>query len=191
MGSITKYSARAFKVLALASLVSLGLVGCLRHRNATQADSIASAAPSLGKIRASYRVSLSKYKVHFIQNGQVVHVIIPSDRLYKDGSANLRDGEGVILATIAHYIATYNTIYVQIASYTDNKLPAPVRLALSDRRAQVVGDRIWANGIDARVVTASGLGSANKIDSNRYDLGRRYNRRVVITFKFISDHYSL
>jgi|GEM_PF-1801518 len=179
---------RLFALFGFLSMATFSLPACSKK---SKAPEVSMAAPSIGRIRASYRIALAQYGVHVVKVGQVVRVFIPTDTLFVAGSANLRPGQGILLATIARYIGTYKTIYVKVAAYTDDYLPAPIRLALSDKRAEVVGNRIWVNGIDSRIVTALGKAARNPVDSNAYKSGRRHNRRVEITFKYFADRYQL
>lgn len=187
----TRKWSKPVRFLALLGFLSVATFNVSACSKKSKPADVATAAPSIERIRASYRIALAQYGVHIVKVGQVVRVFVPTDTLFVSGSANLRPGQGILLATIARFIGTYKTIYVKVAAYTDDSLPAPIRLALSDKRAEVVGNRIWVNGIDSRIVTALGKGAHNSVDSNAYQTGQRRNRRVEITFKYFADRYQL
>lgn len=53
-------------------------------------------------------------------------------------------------------------------------------MGLSDRRAGAVRDYLVAGGLPASILTASGKGEAEPVDTNATAEGRANNRRVVI-----------
>ncbi len=75
---------------------------------------------------------------------------------------------------------------VEIAGHTDNIGTAAYNVTLSQRRAEAVKDFLTKKGIDARRITAVGLGKTKPLASNDDEEGgRELNRRVE--FKVVSN----
>ncbi|MNC85266.1 Peptidoglycan-binding protein ArfA [compost metagenome] len=72
---------------------------------------------------------------------------------------------------------------IAIEGHTDNVGQAPANKALSEQRARSVMNAIVAAGIDAKQLTASGLGQERPIADNRSEDGRAKNRRVELVKK--------
>ena len=121
-----------------------------------------------------------------IRVGETVRVIIPSDRLFEPGTANLN--ESGYLANTAHFISTLNTISIKVSAYSDtaNKVGAPGerKVALTSKQAEVVQSYLWSKGIDSRFIYAKGYGAKDAVAWNGTTLGRSFNRRVEISFNF-------
>ena len=121
-----------------------------------------------------------------VRVGETVRVIIPSDRLFEPGTANLK--ETGYLANTAHLISTLNTISIKVAAYSDSEnsvgAPGEHKEALTSRQADVVQSYLWSKGIDSRFIYAKGYGAKDAIAWNGTTLGRSFNRRVEISFNF-------
>jgi outer membrane protein OmpA-like peptidoglycan-associated protein len=77
----------------------------------------------------------------------------------------------------------YEVVDVKIAGYTDNVGLPERNMALSREWAQIITNQLWANGLDARVVYATGYGDLDPIGDNETVVNRAVNRRIEITLK--------
>jgi outer membrane protein OmpA-like peptidoglycan-associated protein len=82
------------------------------------------------------------------------------------------------LDKIADILVTYGGLYPHLNGYTDNVGGDTYNLQLSWRRAEAVREYLICQGLPAASLTATGLGKANPVASNRTAEGRRQNRRV-------------
>lgn len=73
-------------------------------------------------------------------------------------------------------------ININIRGYTDNSGSKTVNDSLSNARAMNVKDQLISNGYPADKITVNAFGSEVAKASNDTEEGRKYNRRVEITF---------
>ena len=72
---------------------------------------------------------------------------------------------------------------VSVSGYTDDRGAADYNKQLSERRAKSVADYLVSRGLNADMVSSTGMGEANPVASNDTAEGRRANRRVEIDLK--------
>ena len=83
-----------------------------------------------------------------------------------------------LLENLKKYI-DQNNYEVTIISYTDSKGSEKYNIALSQRRAEAVRDKLIEFGLEAdRIVGLVAMGEANPIATNDTEEGRLQNRRV-------------
>lgn len=131
---------------------------------------------------AEFTVVLSKEGVEVENIGETMRIVIPSDRLFNPGSANINPLEGArILNMVAEFMEMLETTRAEVSGYT-NKEPSPIlNQALSERQAQVVLDYLWTLGLDARVLYARGFGANKPLARNRVAW---INRRIEINVRY-------
>jgi type VI secretion system protein ImpK len=111
-------------------------------------------------------------------------IAIRGDGLFDSGSATTRTAYLPVLTRIAQVLDRVEGNIV-ITGHTDDQ---PIRdrrfasnLALSQARADAVGQQLLAAGLDpSRQVTIAGRGDELPVDTNRSAAGRAHNRRVEI-----------
>jgi chemotaxis protein MotB len=120
-----------------------------------------------------------------------IEVAIPSDVMYKSGSASPEVGsEGLEYAKrLAEFLAE-NDYFVSVVGHTDNQKISP-KLAkkyrsnweLAGARAAGVARFLVTNGMDPTQLVASSRGKFDPVASNDTPEGRAQNRRIQIILR--------
>jgi OOP family OmpA-OmpF porin len=106
------------------------------------------------------------------------HAIL-RDLDFATGSAQLGEADFASLAELAAYLAAYPDRSVALVGHTDSAGALDTNIALSQRRARSVLERlVTQHGVNRRQLTAEGMGYLAPIASNRTETGRDANRRV-------------
>ena len=107
-------------------------------------------------------------------------IVLGAELLFETNKATLRIEHFATLNSIVHYIAAHPERSVKISGHTDNTGNERHNVTLSKRRADVVAEYLVSNGVNIDRVKTFGLGSANPIEANATDEGRKKNRRVEL-----------
>lgn len=198
------------KRMAYISLFSLALSGCLRPpyndfeaptpmgRTAVGAGigavtgsivgntavgmAIGSAA---GSAAAAYHSNvlirdLRKADIEFMQYGDTMMLIIPTDHYFIFNTPKLNDlcfkGLNDIIRLLKYYPCS--TIYV--AGFTDNVGPRRNKKRMSQAQAEAMLTFLWANDIRSARLNAEGYGDTNDVADNHLIRGSALNRRIEI-----------
>ena len=115
------------------------------------------------------------------QQLDVVGHAILHDLDFTIGSAELSDAAFASLAELAAYLAAYPDRSVALVGHTDSAGALDINIALSQRRARSVLDRlVTGHGVNRRQLAAEGMGYLAPIASNQTETGRDANRRVEV-----------
>jgi chemotaxis protein MotB len=124
-----------------------------------------------------------------------IEVAIPSDVMYKSGSASPEVGsEGLEYAKrLAEFLAE-NDYFVSVVGHTDNQKISP-KLAkkyrsnweLAGARAAGVARFLVTNGMDPTQLVASSRGKFDPVASNDTPEGRAQNRRIQIILRSLPE----
>lgn len=140
------------------------------------------------KVRQFELATLSSMGVQVFVQGETVKIILPDQALFEVYSANLRYDARFLLDHVSNLIKTYTVVNVKVKAYSDSEAwpgaPYDQKLALTNRQAEVVASYLWASGVDMRLVTAKGYSAKQPVAWNVTPLGRSFNRRVEVTFRF-------
>lgn len=162
------------------------LMGC--SSSTPPKPAVVAAKPTISQVRKTNLRELHKAHVRTIKLGETYRLIIPSDALFQGQSVNIRSSYAPVLKTVADLAKTYRTEAIKVAAYSDSQRllhsPAGRKQALTTRQAQVVVNTLWNQGIDTRVLYASGGSHRQPVAWNGTKQGREYNRRVEISFRF-------
>ena len=104
--------------------------------------------------------------------------------LFKSGKADVSPKSFDLISLLAS-AARKCGAKIEIAGHTDNKGEAKINLALSERRARSVKERLIASGVAAVQLTAIGYGDKQPIADNNDADGREKNRRIE--FRVVGD----
>ncbi len=107
-------------------------------------------------------------------------VRVQSEVLFAVGSSTLSAPGRAKLKDVAAILTEYPVSDVYVRGYTSSEGSDQSNFELSLRRAQVVGNELVANGVNASRVNAHGMGSSDPIADNGTEAGRVQNRRVEI-----------
>ncbi len=174
-------------ILRLASILLIGaaivfLAGCTKRTPVAPHSRTSKLTPA-GLRQNDFHV-LRENGIQVIKLGQTVRLVIPSDRLFRPASANLRPSYQPVLNKVAKLLNAYHIVTVKVAAYSDNHRDGSHKKALTGRQAQAVQSSLSDRRIKARLIYAGGRGSKNPVAWNGHPRGRQCNRRVEISFRF-------
>ena len=163
----------------LVIFISFTLFGCAQSQDQKNNDLLVVRVP-----RKKIINSLIKDDVNFYQQGQTITFIIPATKLFTKGSLNDVYKSEQLYKHLAKAINTYKVETLNIES---NTLGADSDFAkdFSNRRAQIVQEKLVRDGLKAAVVFSSGkstkeIKSYNTIDKGDYiKIEFRYLRIIV------------
>lgn len=101
---------------------------------------------------------------------------------YQSNTAELSKASKKRLAQIGEFLKhSPNIEAIEINAYTDSYGGFWPNMDLSKKRAQVIKEYLASVGVDKNRVVVTGFGEKRHVASNKTELGRATNRRVVIT----------
>ena len=115
--------------------------------------------------------------------GDQILIVFPSYRLFQAMTAELKPGGYDTLALVTQYVNQYTKMLVKVSAYTDDSGSRRVDLALSQQQADKVEKILLLDGIDARLLYASGYGGAHLVERNSEDWDGSDNYRIEITLE--------
>jgi OOP family OmpA-OmpF porin len=102
---------------------------------------------------------------------------------FDTGKWDLKADGRATVAEIVTLLKGAPTLRIAIEGHTDNVGQAAANKALSEKRAQSVMAAVVAGGIDAKRLSAAGVGQERPVADNRSEEGRAKNRRVELVRK--------
>lgn len=123
---------------------------------------------------------LHKQAIEVVEYGDLITVIVPTDRYYIFNTSHLNDICYAGLNNVANLIRLQGCSTVYVAAFTDNVGSIPHQNKLSTAQAQTMLTFLWANGFKAEKLTAIGYGKLHSVGDNNIIHGSAYNRRVEI-----------
>ncbi len=116
------------------------------------------------------------------KRGRSTRLVLPLRGLFKQRLTTLAPGKEAALDPIASLAEKYSTYPVQVIGHTDNRGRHDQLVAISLARAQSVLNALVARNVDAKRLTAGGLGPDEPVSENRTSTGRAQNNRIEIVF---------
>ena len=130
---------------------------------------------------AKLRAELQGTGVSVTRIGDNITLNMPGNVTFDTDSAALRPQFFGVLNSVGKVLTEYNKTVVEVAGHTDSTGSDSHNMALSQRRANTVGEYLYTQGImDQRIMTV-GMGEHHPIADNSTTEGRQLNRRVEIT----------
>ena len=129
---------------------------------------------------AELRAQLQGTGVSVTRNGSQIILNMPSNITFASDQDQVIPGFYPTLNSVALVLNKYNQTLVDIYGHTDSDGDDGYNLALSQRRAQSVGDYLRTQSVDPRRFLVTGIGEARPIASNATREGKALNRRVEI-----------
>ena len=126
---------------------------------------------------------LQKNDIQFVQYGDTMVLIVPTDHYYEFNSPKLNELCFEGLNNIVKLLKLYKCSTVNVAGFTDNVGSKPHKKLLSQARAETMLTFLWANNISARRLSAEGYGDQFAIGDNHLIHGSAYNRRIEIQWE--------
>jgi len=173
----------AIKHLTCLIMITGMLSGC-SHKNLLDSDAcgkplIYSRAEKANLARNTIR-ELGRHAIQFIQRGDRITLIIPTDRYYIFNSPDLNDLEYPTLNNVGKLINLFPCSRVTVASFSDDVGKRVIREKLTKARAETMLTLLWSKGIPAQLLTTESFGSHFAIGNNKIIHGSAYNRRIEI-----------
>lgn len=141
------------------------------------------------KAKPSSRAAIRRLQqegVQVLQLGDTVKVVLPTDKFFEVGSAELLSEQNRALDEVGSLLLSYEDVPIAIEGYTDDILSPKHGVELSARQAQRIASYMWSHGVAESRMHVVGYGKGGAIASNRYAEGSGMNRRVEVTFKTIT-----
>ncbi|RFF32240.1 OmpA family protein [Wenzhouxiangella sediminis] len=130
---------------------------------------------------AELRRQLEGSGVSVTRRGNEIILNMPGNVTFDLDSASLRSEFFEVLNSVALVLDEYEKTVLVIDGHTDSTGPRDYNMALSERRAEAVGDYLVAQGIDPVRLATYGYGPDHPVASNETEEGRQANRRVELT----------
>ena len=119
--------------------------------------------------------------VDVVRNGDNITLNMPENITFGFDRSDLQPQFFAVLDNVAGTLREYNQTIVEVAGHTDSKGTDSYNQALSDRRANAVGNYLMSKGLVRDRFILIGAGESRPVASNDTDGGRAQNRRVEIT----------
>lgn len=133
---------------------------------------------------------LNSTGVDVLPVGEMVKMIVPSDRLFINDTPEFTENYKHVLATAADFIRSFSVIIVEVAGYNDT-VDLPIKSKegsfseeLTRLQADAVANYLWRHHVNARLLVAIGKDGKHMIAWNGSRIGRHLNRRIEITFRY-------
>ena len=97
---------------------------------------------------------------------------------FKTGSSEVDSASKTNIAKFATFMKAAPSYKAEIIGYTDSVGKASSNKRLSLKRANIVKGLIASEGVSANRLSATGMGEANPVASNKTKAGRAQNRRI-------------
>lgn len=131
---------------------------------------------------------LQKNDIQFVQHGDTMVLIVPTDHYYEFNSPKLNELCFEGLNNIVKLLKLYKCSTVNVAGFTDNVGSKHHKKLLSQARAETMLTFLWANNIQARGLSAEGFGEQFDVGDNHWIHGSAYNRRIEIQWENKAPH---
>jgi outer membrane protein OmpA-like peptidoglycan-associated protein len=123
---------------------------------------------------------LQKQDIQFIEYGDTLTLIVPTDHYYQFNSPRLNELCFAGLNNIIKLLEFYPCTRIYVAGFTDDVGTNYHKRMLTQARAETMVSFIWAHGIPAQLLKAEGYGDKNSVGDNQLIRGSAYNRRIEI-----------
>lgn len=114
------------------------------------------------------------------RKGDVSRLVMPYTKLFAKKMTTITPGNDAALDGVAALLKKHPSYPVQIVGHTDNRGKKDGLLALSQARAQSVYNALLSRGVDAKRMSASGMGPDEPASDNKSATGRAANNRVEV-----------
>lgn len=123
---------------------------------------------------------LKKQNIQFVQYGDTMTLIIPTDKYFMFESPRLNELCYPGLLNVISLLKLYPDSLIYVAAFTDNVGTNHHKKRMSQARAETMLSYLWANGIQAQRLKAEGYADKNTVGDNAIIHGSAFNRRIEI-----------
>lgn len=107
-------------------------------------------------------------------------ITIPGSVLFASGKYELLPAAQQKLGQVAEALKNQEDRKIVVEGHTDSQGSETSNMELAQKRAQSVRDYLVSRGVEAGVISATGIGQARPVADNKTPEGRANNRRVEI-----------
>ncbi len=129
--------------------------------------------------RATIR-QMGRQAIQFVQRGDRMTLIVPTDRYYLFNSPKLDELEYPGLNNISKLLELFPCSRIIVAAFSDNVGKTILNDKLTEARAESMLTFLWAKGIPAQLLKAESFGERFPVGDNHLIHGSAYNRRIEI-----------
>ena len=129
---------------------------------------------------AVLRQKLQGTGVRVVRDGDNIRLVMPGNVTFEVDQANIRSRFFGTLESVALVLKEYKDTNIRVTGHTDSSGSDSHNQALSERRADSVGQFLIGQGISSGRVWTTGYGERYPIASNDTAEGREANRRVEL-----------
>ena len=129
---------------------------------------------------AALRQKLQGTGVQVVRDGDNIRLVMPGNVTFEVDQANIRSRFFGTLESVALVLKEYKDTNIRVTGHTDSSGSDSHNQALSERRADSVGQFLIGQGIASGRVWTTGYGERYPIASNDTAEGREANRRVEL-----------
>lgn len=123
---------------------------------------------------------LNKQNIQFVQYGDTMTLIIPTDKYFLFESPRLNEICYPGLNNVVRLLKLYPQSPIYVAGFTDNVGSRSHKRKMSQAQAETILTFLWANGVQAYRLKAEGYADKNTISDNAIIHGSAQNRRIEI-----------
>lgn len=123
---------------------------------------------------------IKKQDMQYIEYGDTMTLIIPTDHYYQFDSPKLNDICYAGLNSIIRLLKLYPKSRIYVAAFTDNVGDSYHKRMLSRARANTMLTFLWAHNIPACMISAKGYADKHPIGDNYLIHGSAFNRRIEL-----------
>lgn len=125
---------------------------------------------------------LQRQRVQYIEYGDLITIILPTDKYFFFNSAHFKQPCFSVLDHIIKLIQLNPECPIYVAGFTDSVGSRAHKNKLSQARAEAVVAFLWANQLSAFRLNPEGYGDKNDVADNTLIHGSAHNRRIEIQF---------
>jgi outer membrane protein OmpA-like peptidoglycan-associated protein len=131
--------------------------------------------------KAALIKQLQHFQIEYIQYGDTVTLVVPTDRYFLFNSARLNEICFPGLATMIKLIRMFpSCCAIYVAGFTNDVGSKYHKKTLTQAQADAMVTFLWANGIPAQRLVPEGYGDKYPVSDNKLVHGSAQNRRLEI-----------
>ena len=124
--------------------------------------------------------TLQKQDIQYIEYGDTMTLLVPTDHFFVKGTAKINDICYEGLNNVVRLLNFYPQCHFYVAGFTDAIGTPHLKYQLTKARAEAMLTFLWASGIPAHAIKATGYSDLFAIGNNHLIHGSAYNRRIEI-----------
>ncbi len=125
--------------------------------------------------------NLRKQGITVFEQGEILQVVLPADRLFYPGEIELNMSSHGVLNHVLVMLARFSRQPIFIEGHTDDHQDDIDGIYLSEAKARAVATYLWAHGISPHRVHITGHGQFRTTADLASASGRADNRAVIIS----------